>query len=87
VPDVNGNATIRQATKQGQSPDEFASWLRAQPEYQYSSEFKSRTLGVAQALGFVTGQMPTLGAGLTSTALPIDPTTPGPKPAPAGVIG
>lgn len=87
LPDANGLNTVKQATRQGQSPDEFASWLRAAPEYQYSSEFKSRTLGLGQALGFVTGQQATLGADLTSRSSTSDPTTPGPKPAPAGVIG
>jgi hypothetical protein len=80
--DERSKNVLRNVTRQGWTSDQFAQYLRAQPEYQMSGEFKSRTLGLAGALGFLTGQVPTLGEDLKSSPTPAQ----APTGKPAGVL-
>jgi hypothetical protein len=58
-PDANAMYVIKQATLHGWTTDQFAKYLRAQPEYQHSDEFRSNAAKVAA----VFGGTPTLSAG------------------------
>lgn len=55
-PDAQGLYVIKQATLHGWTTDQFAKYLRAQPEYQRSEEFR----GNAEKLAAVFGGTPTL---------------------------
>ena len=56
APDENGLYVIKQATIHGWTTDQFAKYLRGQPEYQHSEEFRSN----AEKLAAVFGGTPTL---------------------------
>lgn len=60
TPDARGQNIVSQATLAGWTQDQFADWLRHQPEYTQSEEFQSKALGVANALGMITGSLPTM---------------------------
>lgn len=57
-PNANALYVIKQATIHGWTSDQFAKYLRAQPEYQHSDEFRSN----AEKLASVFGGTPTLTA-------------------------
>lgn len=48
-------AVIDHVARDGWTPDQFAAWLRTQPEYRSSQEFKSKAFSFAQQLGLITG--------------------------------
>lgn len=53
---------INHVAKDGWSQDQFAAFLRTQPEYKGSQEFKSKAISFAQQLGLITGNQVTLTA-------------------------
>lgn len=63
TPAKEAQQTIREAAGNGWTPDQFALWLRGQPEYTYSPEYLDKQLKLGQALGLVTGETPTLRPG------------------------
>jgi hypothetical protein len=92
VPDENGNHVVNQAAKNGYDTNQFANYLRAQPQYTSSDEFKSNAMGWAKSMGLLSST-PALEASATlSTAATPAPVmsapqqTPAVTPAPAGVI-
>jgi len=52
-PDLRGSNVIDRVTAAGWTADQFADYLRKQPDYVKSNEFKQRTAGVAQVFGNV----------------------------------
>lgn len=62
--------TVGQAQLAGWTDDEFASYLRAQPQYTKSPEYVSKLLSFGQQLGLITGMQPTLQPGGTT---PLNP--------------
>ena len=69
VPGADGENVVKTATINGWNQDQFASYLRAQPQYTNSEEFQSKALNFATALGMVAGGLPTMtpGSGGTNT--------------------
>lgn len=63
LPGANGEAVVKTAVLNGWNQDQFASYLRAQPQYTNSEEFQTKALSLASALGMVTGTQPTMQAG------------------------
>jgi len=57
--DPSGMALINHVTKQGWTPDEFASWLRSQPAYEQTPEHQSKQISFLTQLGLITGAVPT----------------------------
>lgn len=80
LPDATGSAAIKQAILKGWSQAQFENYLRAQPEYTSSGEYKERATSLAQQFGLITGasQQTALGTGK-----PIVPPTPVTPPVPA----
>lgn len=70
TPDENALHTIGQAQLAGWTNDEFASYLRAQPQYTKSSEYMGKLLSFGQALGLITGQQPGVVTGGSKAASP-----------------
>lgn len=87
VPDAEAQAQIQQVAAAGWKPDQYAAWLRSQPQYTSSPEYQSKTLSFLSALGLITGGTPVLKQGAApantnlpdATAVPNDPrlTAPG----------
>lgn len=82
IPDANSQDMIQQAAAAGWKPDQYAAWLRSQPQYTSSPEYQTKTLSFLSALGLFTGATPVLKQGLPNptnpnpadnTALPTDP--------------
>jgi hypothetical protein len=89
VPDQQGTNIIQQATLGGWSQDQFATWLRKQPEYSSSGEYQGKALYFAQQLGLVTGDVqPVLRPGYSgpNTGGTNDPMKNDPRAAAAGNI-
>jgi hypothetical protein len=63
LPGASGEAVVKTAVLNGWNQDQFASYLRAQPQYTNSEEFQTKALGLASALGMVVGGQPTLQQG------------------------
>lgn len=63
TPSAEAQQTIKEAAGNGWAVDQFAYWLRGQPEYTSSPEYLQKTLSLGSALGLITGQVPTLGQG------------------------
>jgi hypothetical protein len=63
VPGTSGESVVKTAAINGWNPDQFASYLRAQPQYTNSEEFQTKALNFASALGLVTGNVPTMTQG------------------------
>jgi hypothetical protein len=63
TPNSVAQQTIKEAAANQWTADQFASWLRGQPEYTTSHEYTNKSLAVAQALGLVTGQVAVLRPG------------------------
>lgn len=55
TPDVNGMASIKMAIKGGWTDQQWQNWLRNQPEYKNSNEYKTRSINLAQSMGLLTG--------------------------------
>lgn len=60
IPDAGANETINQAALAGWQPDQYAAWLRSQPQYTSSPEYQTKTLTFLQSLGLITGAQPVL---------------------------
>lgn len=89
IPDANSQATIQEAAAAGWKPDQYAAWLRSQPQYTSSPEYQTKTLGFLSALGLITGATPVLKKGLPNpvnpnptdkTMVPNDPRLTSPHP-------
>lgn len=65
--------TIGQAQLAGWTDDQFAAYLRAQPNYTKSPEYVSKLLSFGQQLGLITGMQPTLQPGGTTPKNPNQP--------------
>lgn len=83
VPDANGENVIKQAALTGWDENQFALYLRHQPQYSQSQEYQARALGLAQDLGLVFGNVPTMAPGQAPAnpneggpGLPNDPRAP-----------
>ena len=92
VPDQYADVSIKEAALQDWSPDQFAGWLRGQPQYTSSPEYQSKALSFLDQLGLITGSVPVLKPGKAPQntqpaggVLPDSPRIPG-KPAP-GMVG
>lgn len=74
---------LQHVALQGWSQDQFAAYLRSQPEYSNSQEYKTKALSFAQQLGLITGSVPTLSADQASIgAAPSYPGAPAAAPPP-----
>ena len=60
TPDEKGMTTIKEVAAQDWSFDQFAGWLRSQPEYTFTPEYRSKALTFAETLGLITGATPVL---------------------------
>lgn len=60
--DPQTQTVIDHVARNGWTPDQFAAWLRTQPEYKNSQEFKTKAISFAQQLGLITGNQVTLTA-------------------------
>lgn len=74
---------IDHVARDGWSTDQFAAYLRTQPEYKGSQEFKTKAISFAQQLGLITGNQLTLTAdqaklGGAPAAPPVASATPPP---------
>jgi hypothetical protein len=74
VPGASGESVVKTAVLNGWNQDQFASYLRAQPQYTNSEEFQSKALSFATALGMVAGGMPTMQQGSGGTNANINTT-------------
>lgn len=89
-PDQGALRTIQQAVIGGWSEDQFHGWLRSQDEYQFTPEYRDKAFRLVEALGFMTGQVPTLTPGVAPTppspnsGLPTDPRITGAPTLPTG---
>lgn len=63
LPDKIGQQAITKAVKQGWSIDQWENYLRKQPEYTQSGEYKQRSIELASRMGLVPG-----GVGQTALA-------------------
>lgn len=61
LPDGNGKQMIDNAIHNGWTADQFSNFLRKQPEYTSSGEFKQRALNLAQSMGLIQGAQTVLG--------------------------
>lgn len=86
-PDAQGVQSIQEAALAGWTTDQYAAWLRSQPNYTQSPEYQSKALSLLQGLGLITGATPVLkpgtgvgpgGLGPASPALPTSPLFPKP---------
>ncbi len=71
VPDASGMQAIQQAALAGWKPDQYAAWLRSQPEYTQSPEYQSKTLNFLSALGLITGHQTILTQGQSKDKPPV----------------
>lgn len=80
-------ALIKQKTLAGWTPDEFKSWLEAQPAYKHTAAYQAKAVSFLSQMGLITGAVPTLsgdqvdqmmnlGLGPTKTAPPTKHTPP-----------
>lgn len=90
VPDAHGNEVVKQAARNGYDAQQFANYLRAQPQYTSSDEFKSNAMGWAQSMGLLNTTPATEASAPLATASTPAPTwaqpNPPAAPVPAGVI-
>lgn len=61
--DSQGLQSIQEAALGGWSTDQYANWLRSQPNYKTSPEYQSRSLSLLSSLGLITGQQAVLKPG------------------------
>lgn len=62
-PDEQARIGIKEAVLGGWSADQYAAYLRGHQSYKYSPELQTKQLAFAEAMGLITGQMPTLQQG------------------------
>ena len=62
-PGPNSDQLAQEVALQGWSEDQFASWLRGQPAYKNSGEYKAKVVGFAQTLGLITGEQASIHLG------------------------
>lgn len=86
TPDAKAMVAIKDAAIQGWKPDQYAAWLRSQPEYSRSPEYQTKALSILSGLGLITGDRPILAKGVgpgpgavqpNLQALPADKRIPG----------
>lgn len=80
TPDPSALQTIKESAAAGWSTDQFASYLRAQPEYKTSLEYATNATNFLDSLGLLTGSRPTLKQGKPITGgstVPNSPLVPG----------
>ena len=53
--DPGTKSVVDRVARDGWTQDQFAAWLRTQPEYRSSQEFKTKAISFAQQLGLITG--------------------------------
>jgi hypothetical protein len=63
TPDDKARVGIREAVLGGWSSDQYAAYLRGSDAYKYSPEAQTKALSFAEAMGLITGQVPTLQPG------------------------
>lgn len=62
-PDDAARIGIKEAVLGGWSDDQYAAYLRGHESYKYSPELQSKQLAFAEAMGLITGAVPTLKPG------------------------
>jgi hypothetical protein len=77
--------TIKRAVLNGWSQDQFAKYLRGQPEYSKSQEWGSAVNGLLDTLGMVTGQGVVMTPG-QETGAPVSPGNKPPAPTSASPV-
>lgn len=66
--DPGRSTLVKEVALQGWSEDQLAAYLRAQPAYKTSGEYRAKALSFAKELGLITGDVPTLtGTGNVTT--------------------
>lgn len=90
--DPDTQTVIDHVARNGWTTDQFAAWLRTQPQYRNSQEFKTKAFSFAQQLGLITGKQQTLtadqallGGAPAAPPIPAPAVTP-PGPANVGAI-
>lgn len=84
TPDAKGMVTVKDAALAGWSADQYAAYLRSQPEYSRSPEYQSKAMTILDRLGLITGAQTVLAKGIDpgpgfqhnpnpSGDLPVDP--------------
>jgi hypothetical protein len=63
TPDAGGMNTIQQAAAAGWDANQYAAWLRAQPQYVQSPEYQTKSLNFLSSIGLITGEQPVLKKG------------------------
>lgn len=73
APDASALQTIKETAANGWTTDQFAQYLRAQPQYKTSLEYQTNATSFLDAMGLLTGNRPTLapGAKITGTSAPV----------------
>lgn len=64
TPDAKAMVAIKDAALAGWSTDQYAAWLRSQPEYSRSPEYQTKALSILSGLGLITGDRPILAKGV-----------------------
>jgi hypothetical protein len=80
TPDANGQAAIAKAVKQGMSGDQFAHYLRAQPEYTGSGEFRRNVYSLFSSMALIPGgvaQTGQIGGSVAAAPVPAVPVSTG----------
>lgn len=80
TPDSTAEQSIKEAAAAGWSTDQFASYLRAQPQYKTSLEYATNATNFLDAMGLTLGSRPTLQPGKAAvggTPVPNSPIVPG----------
>lgn len=62
APDATGKTAIKQAVRSGWNQDQWEQYLRAQPEYTSSGEYKLKAQALADRMGLIQGPQTVLGA-------------------------
>lgn len=62
-PDDAASIGIKEAVLGGWSADQYAAYLRGSDAYKFSPEYQTKALSFAEALGLITGAVPTLKPG------------------------
>jgi len=60
---------LKQKTLAGWTPDEFKSWLEAQPAYKHTAAYQSKAVSFLSQMGLLTGEVPTLSGDQIDQAL------------------
>lgn len=84
APDAVGQTAIDKAVRQGWNADQWMQYLRAQPQYTSSGEFKSNVYNLFSRLSLIPGAQTT---GTSDHPAPAPPPAPTPAPAAPAVTG